>query len=205
MLRQWRGRDEKEYRMRFGFPRSDRLKIIERFEALARGSESVLYRVAYRLTGNGEDAKDLLQEALVEAFEAFEKFRPDADFARWVSRIMTHTYIDGTRRKAVRPKTISMLEIGSPEASSYELDFADESPGPLQMVLTGEFRSHLDEALERLPVEYRTALVLCDMEGFTYAEAAEAMGCPEGTVRSRLYRARRALRIWLKPYLSGSE
>jgi RNA polymerase sigma-70 factor (ECF subfamily) len=191
--------------MRFGFPRSDRLKKIEGFEALAKGSESALYRVAYRLAGNSEDAKDLLQEALVEAFQAFEKFRPGADFARWVSRIMTHTYIDGTRRKAVRPQTVPMLEIGSSESSAYEVDFPDRSPGPEQRLLTAEFKSHLDDALARLPAEYRTALVLCDMEGFAYAEAAEAMGCPEGTVRSRLHRARRALRVWLEPYLSGLE
>lgn len=191
--------------MRFGFPRSDRLKTIERFETLTRASESALYRVAYRLAGNAEDAKDLLQEALVEAFEAFERFRPDADFARWVSRIMTHTYIDGTRRRAVRPQTVSMLEIGSPGSNAYEVEFPDGSPGPEQIALAGEFRSHLDDALGRLPVEYRIALILCDMEGFTYAEAAEVMKCPEGTVRSRLHRARRALRTLLKPYLSGSE
>lgn len=179
---------------------------MDRFEELARTAEPVLFRVAYRLTGSYEDARDLLQDGLVEAYQAFDRYRPDGRFERWVIRIMTNTYIDGRRRKSARPQTVSLGDMLPFELDdSAEIDLPDGGVLPEQALLAWEFRAMLDKALLRIPDEYRIAMILCDMEELSYAEAAKVMGCPEGTVRSRLFRARQAIRRLLAPYLSDYE
>jgi RNA polymerase sigma-70 factor, ECF subfamily len=187
--------------MKLGLPKSDWQIQLDRFEQLAKAAEPTLFRAAYRLTGNMDDAKDLLQDGLLEAFKAFAGFRPDGSFERWLIRIMTNTFIDGRRRKAVRPQTIRLADLSQFGDPDSEKDVPDTRPHPEDEALASEFRDVLNKALERLPDEYRTALILCDMEGFSYAEAAEAMDCPEGTVRSRLHRARQSVRQTLGPYL----
>jgi RNA polymerase sigma-70 factor (ECF subfamily) len=189
--------------MRFGLPRSDWQIQLDRFEELVKTAEPSLYRTAYRLAGNTDDAKDLLQDSLIEAFKAFATFRPDGSFERWLLRIMTNTFIDSRRRKAVRPQTVGLIDYYAIGEPGCEKDFPDSRPRPEDLALASEFRDVLNHALSRLPAEYRTALILCDMEGLSYAEAAEAMACPEGTVRSRLHRARQAVRRSLEPYLKG--
>lgn len=189
--------------MRFGLPKSDRQIQLDKFEALAKGSEPTLFRSAYRLTGNMEDAKDLLQDALLEAFKAFENFRTDGHFDRWMIRIMTNTFIDGRRRKAVRPQTVGLSDLTKFGEQNAEMDLPDSGIPPEDAALASEFRDVLNDALTKIPPEYRAALILCDMEGLSYAEAALAMECPEGTVRSRLHRARHAIRRLIEPYLKA--
>lgn len=187
---------------------SDRRRARERmqeFEMLTRNAEPFLYRVAFRLTGNYDDARDLLQEALLEAFRAFGSFQPGAQFERWVVRIMTNTYIDHRRRRTRGLEAIPMAELSRPDDDGSEIELADRSTGPEERVIAGEFRLLLQAVLNRLPAEYSTTFVLCDMEEFSYTEAAQIMGCPQGTVRSRLYRARHAIRRYLSPYLDEYE
>lgn len=185
--------------------RSTQSRQLDEFERLARETEESLFRVAYRLTGNSDDAKDLLQESLVEAFEAFGRYQQGGRFDRWVMRIMTNTFIDNRRKKAVRPQTISLSDLTRFDDSDHaEYDLPDRGIPPEEALLASEFRTLLDKALSRIPDEYRVSMVLCDMEGFSYAEAARVMDCPEGTVRSRLHRARTAVRRMLEPYLDGA-
>lgn len=191
--------------MRVGLPKSDLMARLDEFERLTKSTEPTLFRVAYRLTGNLDDAKDLLQDALIEAFKAFDKFRPDGYFDRWLIRIMTNTFIDSCRRKAVRPQSVRLSDLIKSDDSMVEGDLPDMDHNPEDAALSSEFRTVLDNALSRIPEEYRTALILCDMEGFSYAEAAQAMGCPEGTVRSRLHRARHAVRRLMEPYLKSDQ
>jgi len=187
--------------MVFGLRKRKATSQLDQFEHLVKNSESTLFRSAYRLTGNLDDARDLLQDALIEAYKAFPNFKPNGHFDRWVIRIMTNTYIDGCRRRAVRPQTIGLTDLSKFGDENSEIDLPDNGVLPEDAVLASEFRSLLEQSLQKLPPEYRTAMVLCDMEGFTYAEAAVAMNCPEGTVRSRLHRARLAMRQYLEPYL----
>lgn len=172
------------------------------FEELYQRHLRQIYRVAYRLTGNHDDAEDLAQEALLEAFRAFDRYRPGTYFHRWVFRIMTRTYIDRLRRRARRPE-VSLDAPAGPEGESRLGLLGDSRDDPQYLTETGGLDGTVQAALDRLPPEFRTVVVLADIEGLSYDEIASVVGCPVGTVRSRLHRGREALRNALRPYLRG--
>lgn len=158
------------------------------FEALLRRHGAALYRTAYRLAGNESDAEDLLQDTVIEGLRAFRSFRPGSHFDRWMRAIMSHTFIDRVRRRRRSP-TIS-------------LDVAERLPAPPDIIpeealLRSEEQAAVREALAALPAEFRLAVVLVDIEGLAYEEAAAMMHCALGTVRSRLHRGRQLLRARL--------
>jgi len=173
----------------------------EAFEALVRQNREPLYRGAYRLTGNHEDAQDLLQEALVEAYAAFSRFQMGTHFTRWVMRIMTRTFIDRTRRRP--PFVVQSLDepraTAEGDRSGYEVP--DSRLDPEGEMVQEMLEEPLQEALTALPPEFRLAIVLCDVQGMSYEEAARAARCPVGTIRSRLHRARAMVRRALGPSL----
>jgi RNA polymerase sigma-70 factor (ECF subfamily) len=177
-------------------------KRAEEFERLVRTHQSALYRVAYRLTGNRDDAEDLLTEALTEAWSAFDRFQTEDGFVRWVATIMTHTFLDW-KRKANRIDWISLDNPTPEEDDEGEggWDIADENADPEAVAMRRQFWRDAQKALDDLPPEFRAAVVLVDMEGLSYEEAAQVLGCPIGTVRSRLHRARAMLRERLKHWL----
>lgn len=165
----------------------------ETFEGLVRQHGEAIYRMAYRLTGNDADAEDLAQEAILEAFRAFSRFRPGSRFDRWVYRIMTHTFIDDVRRRRRHP----LESLDSPDLREP----LDRAPTPEERAVRGQLSAAVHAALAALPPEYRLTAVLIDLEGLSYEEASEMMHCPVGTVRSRLHRAREALREQLARHL----
>lgn len=166
------------------------------FELLVTEHWRLMYRIAFRLTGNQAEADDLVQEAVVEAFHAYPRFQPGTRFDRWMARIMTHTFIDGTRRRRRR----TVLSLDDPDASEP----ADRTPGPEEAADQHELHDRVQSALMELPREFRTAVVLVDLEGHSYEDAGRIMGTPIGTVRSRLHRARLVLRRLLEPVLRAS-
>jgi RNA polymerase sigma-70 factor (ECF subfamily) len=168
------------------------------FEALVAAHQAGIYRLGYRFTGNRDDAEDLVQEALVEAFQAFGRFRVGTHFDRWVYRIMTRTYIDKFRRR----KRIDQVPFDEDLADGAVSELSDPGSDPQEALERTATSAPVWEALNRLPAEFRATVVLCDMEGASYEEAARALGCPVGTVRSRLHRARELLRMWLRPLLA---
>jgi len=174
---------------------------VDIFEALVRQHQEQLYRGAYRLAGNPEDAQDLLQEALIEAFRAFGRFQLGTHFVRWVMRIMTHTFVDRTRRRP--PFAVQSLD--EPLRSAEEEEFVSELASPVldpqAELLQGALEEPLQNALDSLPAEFRIAVVLCDVQGMSYEEAAWAARCPVGTIRSRLHRGREMMRRALGPSL----
>jgi RNA polymerase sigma-70 factor (ECF subfamily) len=174
---------------------------LDAFEGLVRQHHVELYRGAYRLTGNHEDAQDLLQDALLEAFAAFAKFRIGTQFNRWVMRIMTHTFIDRTRR---RPPFV-MQSLDAPIATAAGEMVAQELPDPAldpeSEIVRDLLEEPLQNALASLSAEFRLAVVLCDVQGLSYEEAARAVRCPVGTIRSRLHRGREMMRRELGPSL----
>jgi len=181
-------------------------RCMAEFEALAKSAEPILYRVAFRLTGNYHDASDLIQDALVEAFRAFGSFKSGGRFDRWVLRIMTNNFIDRRRKKMGMPNFISLADLSRGLGEDdVQNELMDAHAGPEEQAVASEFHFFLRSAINRLPAEYSMAFVLCDMEELSYTEAAEIMGCPEGTVRSRLYRARHAIRRYLEPYVNQRE
>jgi RNA polymerase sigma-70 factor (ECF subfamily) len=171
---------------------------IEEFEKLVKANRDALYRIAYRLTGNRDDAEDLLLEALTEAWESFNHFQKGTEFVRWVATIMTHTFLDW-QRKSSHYEFVSLDEPS--EEDEEPLELPDETDAPEELALRREFWRAAKRALDELPPEFRTVVALVDMEGLSYEEAAKILNCPIGTVRSRLHRARTILREKLKDWL----
>jgi RNA polymerase sigma-70 factor (ECF subfamily) len=160
------------------------------FAAVALGFLSTIYNAAYRLTGNQDDAEDLVQETYAEAFRHSGQLRDFGHCKAWLFRILRNCFISNERKRRARPELV-MVE-GGVEAA--EAQAAQESLPWLERATIARFaRPAIVHALERLPDELRTGLLLCDVEGFTYEEIAAIMGCPIGTVRSRIARARARL------------
>jgi RNA polymerase sigma factor (sigma-70 family) len=149
---------------------------------------SFLYNVAYRLTGNQDDAADLVQEVLLRVRRGLATYQPGS-MEGWLSRITTNVFLDEVRRRRRRP--IEPLP-DDPEQGLPRSAAADE-------VLAGQGLSRdVQLALLRLPVEFRAAVVLCDVVGLSYAEIADTLEIPLGTVRSRIHRGRGLLREALR-------
>jgi RNA polymerase sigma-70 factor (ECF subfamily) len=156
------------------------------WEAVARTHGRFLYNVAYRLTGNDDDAYDLVQEALIRVRKGLETYQPGSMEA-WLSRIVTNVFLDEVRRRRRRP--VEALP-EDPERLLPSSPGADEATESLPV--------DVQAALRRLPEDFRTAVVLCDVVGLSYEEIADALSVPVGTVRSRIHRGRRLLRAALQ-------
>jgi RNA polymerase sigma-70 factor (ECF subfamily) len=157
---------------------------IPTWEEVARRYGRFLYSVAYRLTGNVDDAQDLVQEVLLRVRRGLTTYRPGS-MEGWLSRITTNVFLDEMRRRGRRPVHSLPVDVdsSSPTAPSADQALAAE-------VLDEEVQA----ALSSLPDEYRAAVVLCDVVGLTYGEIAEVLDVPSGTVRSRIHRGRALLR-----------
>ena len=165
------------------------------FARLIEDHRDKLYRVAFRMTGHRQDAEDLLQDALIEAYRAFKRFQPGTHFDRWLYRIMTNTYIDRQRHLKRTGPTESLDQrrddLGEGTA---QRDIPDLENEPSRIVLDDLFGEPVQRALDTLLPEFKMVLILSDIEGLSYDEIAEMMGTPVGTVRSRLHRARGQVR-----------
>ena len=159
------------------------------WEEVARTHGRFLYTVAYRLTGNHDDAQDLVQEVLLRVQRGLATYRPGS-LEGWLSRITTNAFLDEVRRRRRRP--VEALP-ADPERTLPAERAADEALDAA--VLPDEVQG----ALARLPDEYRAAVVLCDVVGESYQDISEALGVPVGTVRSRIHRGRALLREELAP------
>ncbi|HET9494618.1 MAG TPA: sigma-70 family RNA polymerase sigma factor [Chloroflexia bacterium] len=163
------------------------------FEEVAMAHLSGLYYAALRLCGNPADAEDLVQETYTKAYRAFESFALGSNARAWLYRIMNNTFLSARVRaesRLTRPFSLT------PPVQLFRV--RDEtSPDPAEIVSNRSLDSRLGSALAMLPDEMRTTLVMVDVGGFTYDEAANILGCPVGTVRSRLHRARSILRVHL--------
>jgi RNA polymerase sigma-70 factor (ECF subfamily) len=155
------------------------------WEEVARDHGRFLYNVAYRLAGNDSDAQDLVQEALVRVRRGLETYKPGS-LEGWLARIVTNVFLDEVRRKRRRP-VVALPE--NPDLVVPPSVAADEASEALS--------DEVQHALQALPDEFRTAVVLCDVVGLSYDEISEAQGIPVGTVRSRIHRGRRLLRTAL--------
>ena len=158
------------------------------FEALVTPHEQMLWRTCWRLTGNEEDARDALQEAMLKAWRSLAGFEGRSSLSTWLYAIAVRCCQDQRRRKAVRPSTSldEMQEAG--------FDPPAGSPGPQQALEERERREQVRRALSLLPEDQRTPLVLFAVEGKRYDEIAELTGVAVGTVKSRVSRGRDRLR-----------
>jgi RNA polymerase sigma-70 factor (ECF subfamily) len=175
--------------------RSDR----DLFNELVRRCHRQAYNIAYRLAGNHADAEDLTQEAFVRAFRFFGRYNRDMPFENWLYRIISNVFVDELRR---RPKlrTQSLDQPVAPAKGGSEVlpEVADDTADPERLLFHGELDEPLQHSLNMLPHEFRQAVILADIEGLSYEEISEVMGCSLGTVRSRLHRGRKLLRNRLR-------
>lgn len=160
------------------------------FEELATRHYRQAYHISYRMTGSHASAEDLTQEAMVRAYQSFHRYRRELPFANWLYRIIVNLHIDELRR---RPKAW----IDSVEDMPGVMELPDVNSDPSDLVLSQEIDTRLQQALNSLPKDFRTAVVLCDIEGLSYEEIADVMRCSIGTVRSRIHRGRNQLRRFL--------
>jgi len=185
---------------------SDEAEIIRRckqgdlsaFNELVKRYEKLVYNFAYRLTNNYDDANDIAQEALIRVFSAIKSFRGDASFTTWIYRITTNVFLDERKRARAHPHT-SLDEHVELEESSIVRQIEDPAPQPLAQIEEKEVGNILNNAVSSLPEYQRTMVVLYHTEQKSYEEIAEIMNLPIGTVKSRLNRARLALKEILSP------
>lgn len=157
-----------------------------------------MYNFAYRLTYDEDDAKDLVQETYLKAFRFIDSFQRGTNAKAWLFRILKNSFINDFRKKSKQPSKVDYQEV----ETYYNSEGVDES-------ITTDLRvesvqdmigDEVSTALNSLAVDFRTVIILCDLEGFTYEEMAKILDIPIGTVRSRLHRARNLLKDKLKSY-----
>lgn len=156
-----------------------------RFEALAAPLERKVYFTCLRMMGNREDAEDCLQEAMLRAYQRFDSFRGQSLFSTWLYTLTTRVCLDALRKRRDQVSLDALYEEGYEPAT-------EDAQAFLRLVET-ERKAALAQALTCLPVDFRAALVLVDLQGLPYQEAALALEIKEGTLKSRVSRARAAL------------
>lgn len=167
------------------------------FEKLAFEHVDRLFGTALKLTHNPTEAEDLVQETFTRAFQHFDQFEQGTNFKAWVFRILVNTYINGYRRRERAPALVDFTEIEPVyEEAAQEISYLNQPIENLYDLLDDEVK----RGLEKLPDEYRLVLLLASVEGFSYEEIAKIVGCPIGTVMSRLFRARALMRKHLVEY-----
>ncbi|HZO89317.1 MAG TPA: sigma-70 family RNA polymerase sigma factor [Chthonomonadaceae bacterium] len=167
------------------------------FERLVKPLARPLFHAALRLTRQTEWAEDLTQDTLIRAYERFAQFAPGTNFRAWLFTIMTHIYLNDRERARRRPLATASLDAAGEEGTSWEFPSHDIRHEPEAFLLAQVLDEELQAAVDRLPEEFRLAVLLVDVEEMSYQEAAEALKVPIGTVRSRVSRGRAQLRQWL--------
>ena len=161
------------------------------FETLVLEYEKNVYNIALRMTGNSEDAADMTQEAFIKAYNSLQAFRGDSKFSVWLYRIVSNVCLDFLRSKNRRP-TVS-LSVEDDDGEDAQLDVADESQSPELLLDRKLTRDSVRRGLDSLPPDYRQILLLREIQGLSYDEIAQALGLEVGTVKSRIFRARKRL------------
>jgi RNA polymerase sigma-70 factor, ECF subfamily len=158
------------------------------WEEIAERYGDTVYTMAYRLTGDRDEARDLAQDVFVRVYRNLDRYRPGT-FAGWLYRITKNLFLDRVRRR----KRVRLVPL--PEGEWRQPSESD--PGPAERAEESVLSGDLETALQELAPSFRTAVVLCDVRGMTYEEISESLGWPIGTVRSRIHRGRKALRAAL--------
>jgi RNA polymerase sigma-70 factor (ECF subfamily) len=168
------------------------------FEHEAVPHMDVLYNYALRMTSNPDDAKDLVQETFLKAYRFWDKYEKGTNIRAWLFRIMKNSYINRYRKETKEPETVDYNDI---QNFYHTIRYESSDPNDLQeKIFGGLLEDDVAHALESLPEDFRTVVILCDIEGLSYEEIAEFVNCPIGTVRSRLHRGRHMLRAKLFEY-----
>jgi RNA polymerase sigma-70 factor (ECF subfamily) len=169
------------------------------FNLLVLKYQQRVLKLVSRFVNDAAEAEDVAQEAFLKAYRALASFRGDSAFYTWLYRIAINTAKNALVSSRRRPVDFD-LDLQDPEQYDRQAKLK-EADTPEGVLLTEEIRTVVERAMEQLPEDLRTAIVLRELEGLSYEEIAEAMDCPVGTVRSRIFRAREAIDKKLKPLL----
>ncbi|MEX0805693.1 MAG: sigma-70 family RNA polymerase sigma factor [Candidatus Binatia bacterium] len=153
-----------------------------------------LYRFAFYRVKNEDEAQDCVQEACARALSSYRQFTPGTNMKAWLTRIL-HNFFCDTYQRSKRTVSIDARMDGTDDTESYWQENATDNPGPEKQFLRQELGDQIRNALKTIPEEFRAPILLVDLGEFTYAQAAEILSCPVGTVRSRLSRGRKLMKI----------
>lgn len=167
----------------------------EAFEDLVRAHEKTVYNLALRMTGNLQDAEDMAQEAFLKAYRSLEEFRGESKFSVWLYRIVSNVCLDHLRRQSRRPSVSLTVEDDGGEQPQW--DVPDESLSPERLLEQKLTREAVQKGLARLPEEQRQILLLREIKGLRYEEIGGILDLEPGTVKSRIFRARKRLCAFL--------
>lgn len=184
---------EKELRKSMSKAEKDKLFVAEFMPHI-----NPLYNFAYRHTNDEDDANDLVQETFMKAYRFFDSYEPGTNAKAWLFRILKNSFINDFRKKSKEPNKVDYEEVESyyNSENTQVQATSDLRVESVQDMIGDE----VERALNSLDVDFRTAIILCDIEGFTYEEMAAILDIPIGTVRSRLHRARNLLKEKLEGY-----
>jgi RNA polymerase sigma-70 factor (ECF subfamily) len=169
--------------------------IYKEFESEAIPHMDVLYNYALRMTGNSDDANDLVQETYLKAFRFWDKYEKGTNIRAWLFRIMKNSYINRYRKESKEPETVDYNDIAN-FYNTIRHHYTDQNDLQ-EKIFGGLLEDDVARALESLPEDFRTVVILSDIEGLSYEEIAGFVDCPIGTVRSRLHRGRKMLQVKL--------
>lgn len=163
------------------------------FENLVLKYQDRVYGLSYQLTGNHADAQDLTQEVFIKAYKGLSKFRHEADIGTWLHRITVNLYLN-EKRKVIRHPVVSLDNPINTGDGEITREVAATDGDPQDIIEAIELKDFIKTALRELPEEYQSVLVLRELQGYSYDEIAKILDCSLGTVKSRLNRARQAMR-----------
>lgn len=171
------------------------------FDELVVRYRDKVYRLAFKILRHEDDAAEALQDAFLSAFRGLKNFKAESTFSTWLYRIATNASLMKYRKR--RDRHVSLEQSQSSDQGAEAIQLPDWSTQPLDELLDSETRSVMEDGIQRLPEELRTVFVLRDVEGLSNAEVAEILGLTVAAVKSRLHRARIALRDRLNRYFAG--
>ncbi len=168
---------------------------VNAFEELVSAYEKTVYNLALRITGNAQDAEDMAQEAFLKAYHSLPHFRGDSKFSVWLYRIVSNVCLDFLRKQNRRPATSLSRE--DADGEEVEMDVPDESQSPQLLLERKLTREALQRGLQALPQDQRQILLLREIQGLSYEEIGQVLDLEPGTVKSRIFRARKRLCAFL--------
>lgn len=170
-----------------------RMGDVEAFEKLIEGCQKKVFNIAYKMIGNYDDANELAQEVFLKAFRSIKKFKGDSLFSTWIYKVTANVCLDEIRRRKKR-RVYSLDDDMELNDGEVKRQIPDNSPTPDLEVESNEIKNAVNKSIQELPDDYKSVIILRDIQGFSYEEISKIVNCPEGTVKSRINRARQALR-----------
>lgn len=167
------------------------------FEALMEKHMGIIYNIALRMTANQDDAEDMTQEIMIKIFRSLGSFKGNSKFSTWIYRVAVNTCLDELKKKKNKKHLSLDAEISGDDGEN-QIEIKDDSPSPEKLAEQNELRDMVAAAVKLLSDEHRAVIVLRDIRGMSYSEIAGILGCSDGTVKSRISRARAQLKMILE-------